>query len=72
MTAEERQKLKDLQERLDRFELHGDVGRMVFLAVENAADERDPTAAARGQAARRRRSRLGRLREAVLRIWRRS
>lgn len=54
---EEQQKLKALQHGLDRFELHGDVGRMVYLALENASDEREPSTPPRAQPARRRRRR---------------
>jgi hypothetical protein len=44
MGPDERQELKALLDRVERSELHGDVGRMIFLALENAADERDHTA----------------------------
>jgi len=37
---DERQELRSLLGGLERFELPGDVGRMVYLALENAADER--------------------------------
>ena len=41
MGPEEQRELKTLLDRLERFELPGDVGRMVFLALENAVDERE-------------------------------
>jgi uncharacterized protein (UPF0335 family) len=51
MGPDERQELKALLDRVERSELHGDVGRMIFLALENAADERDHEAAAQQVAA---------------------
>lgn len=72
MTYDEQRELKALQQSLNRFELNGDVGRMVFHAVENAAEERDPVALAREQALRQRQPRtaFGRIYEVVARLWR--
>jgi hypothetical protein len=41
MAPDERRELETLINRLKQFELYGDVGRMVFLAVENAVDEKE-------------------------------
>ena len=57
MEPDEQQKLKALQHGLDGFELQGDVGRMVFLALENASDERQPSTSTQAPPARRRRRR---------------
>lgn len=73
MTYDEQRELKALQQSLNRFELNGDVGRMVFHAVENAADERDPVTLAREQAVRQRQPRtgLGRIYDLIARrLWR--
>jgi hypothetical protein len=51
--SHERQSLRSLLEKLERFELPGDVGRMIYLALENAADEREEAAKARVRTARR-------------------
>lgn len=56
VASDERFELQMLMDRLDRAEVAGDVGRMVFLALENATDERQLTAAAQLEAARRRRT----------------
>jgi hypothetical protein len=47
MACDERSELETLVMRLKQFELNGDVGRMVFLAVENAVDEKQCEDAAR-------------------------
>ena len=73
MRLDERRKLKALLDRLERAELPGDVGHMVYLALENATDEREQAAAARAKAARRGRglaTRLKRLRDAFDRTLR--
>jgi hypothetical protein len=54
VAPDERSELQRLADRLERSELAGDVGRMVFLALENATDERQQMAAAQLEAARRR------------------
>lgn len=53
MAPDERRELELLINRLKQFELYGDVGRMVFLAVENAVDERQHDEAALVQPTRR-------------------
>lgn len=53
MASDERFELQRLVDRLERAEVAGDVGRMVFLALENATDERELSAAAQLEAARR-------------------
>ena len=52
MAPDERLELETLINRLKQFELYGDVGRMVFLAVENAVDEKDQDDAAQAKPAR--------------------
>jgi hypothetical protein len=56
VASDERSELQVLVDRLERSELAGDVGRMVYLALENATDERQLMAAAQLEAARRHRS----------------
>jgi predicted protein tyrosine phosphatase len=53
VVSDERSELQVLVDRLERSEVAGDVGRMVFLALENATDERQLMAAAQLEAARR-------------------
>ena len=70
MERGEQRELKALLNRLQQFELRGDVGRMIFLALENATDEREQKATSHRLAGFRGRApllRLGRLRDALLR-----
>jgi hypothetical protein len=43
--SDEQRELRALLNRLEDFELPGDVGRMIYLAIENATDEREQLAA---------------------------
>lgn len=63
MASDERFELQVLVDRLDRSEVAGDVGRMVFLALENAIDERQLMAAAQQESARRRQTRKPRIKQ---------
>ena len=70
MERGEQRELKALLDRLQQFELRGDVGRMIYLALENATDEREQKATLRGPAGFRGHAPLlhwGRLRDA---LWR--
>lgn len=74
MERGEQRELKALLNRLQQFELRGDIGRMIYLALENATDEREQKATPHGLASFRGRApmlRLRRLRDAFLRGRRR-